>query len=129
MGAPLSSMGRGFRARGKLASPAGQMERIAELTSPYSGPDLEIVHIRFPNTAGESLAGGGSTPTQSLPSKLIRIKSSRYSAAQLEQRLRRGHSGDARLLALGRLGQHAQGFNFLEQHSHRFFEFKQFRHQ
>ena len=54
---PLSSMGRGFRARGKLASPAGQMERIAELTSPYSGPDLEIVHIRFPNTAGEPLAG------------------------------------------------------------------------
>jgi len=54
---PLSSMGRGFRARRKLASPAGQMERIAELTSPYGGPDLQIVHIRFPNTAGEPLGG------------------------------------------------------------------------
>jgi len=47
--------------------------------------DLEI-------TDGESLVGGGSTPAQSLQTKLIRIKSSRYSAAQLEQRLRRGHA-------------------------------------
>jgi L-seryl-tRNA(Ser) seleniumtransferase len=42
---------------------------------------------------GESLVGGGSTPAQSLPTKLIRIASSRYSAAQLEQRLRRAPAG------------------------------------
>ncbi len=48
--------------------------------------DLEIAD-------GESLAGGGSTPAQSLPTKLIRIKSSRFSAAKLELRLRRSHAG------------------------------------
>ncbi|MGA2811069.1 MAG: L-seryl-tRNA(Sec) selenium transferase [Candidatus Acidiferrum sp.] len=41
---------------------------------------------------GQSLAGGGSTPAQSLPTKLLRLASVRYSAAQLEQRLRRGPS-------------------------------------
>jgi L-seryl-tRNA(Ser) seleniumtransferase len=40
-----------------------------------------------------SLAGGGSTPSQSLPTKIIRIASSRYAAAKLERRLRRPASG------------------------------------
>jgi L-seryl-tRNA(Ser) seleniumtransferase len=48
--------------------------------------ELEIVD-------GASLVGGGSTPTQSLPSKIIRIASARYSASQLEQRLRRAPAG------------------------------------
>ena len=38
---------------------------------------------------GFSLAGGGSTPDQSLPSKVIRVSSAKYAAAKLEQRLRR----------------------------------------
>ncbi len=38
---------------------------------------------------GDSLVGGGSTPAQSLSTKLIRVASTRYSAAQLEGRLRR----------------------------------------
>jgi L-seryl-tRNA(Ser) seleniumtransferase len=42
---------------------------------------------------GFSLAGGGSTPDQSLPSRIIRIKSERYPAAKLEWRLRRPASG------------------------------------
>ena len=60
---------------------------IRELTRSISmeGLDIEIAH-------GESLAGGGSTPTQSLPTKVIRIRCYRHSAAQLEQRLRRGAS-------------------------------------
>jgi L-seryl-tRNA(Ser) seleniumtransferase len=48
--------------------------------------ELEIVD-------GASLPGGGSTPTQSLPTKIIRIASARYSAAQLEQRLREAPAG------------------------------------
>jgi len=58
---------------------------IRDLTSTLSmsGLDIEIVD-------GESLAGGGSTPAQSLPTKLVRIRSVRRSAAQIEQRLRRG---------------------------------------
>jgi radical SAM protein with 4Fe4S-binding SPASM domain len=54
---PLSSMGRGVRARGKLASSAEHMRRIRALTTPFDGPDLEIVHIRFPNANGQPLAG------------------------------------------------------------------------
>jgi len=42
---------------------------------------------------GFSLAGGGSTPDQSLPSKIIRVSSSKYAAAKLEQRLRRPARG------------------------------------
>ena len=42
---------------------------------------------------GVSLAGGGSTPTQSLASKVLRFASARYSATQLEQRLRRAPAG------------------------------------
>jgi L-seryl-tRNA(Ser) seleniumtransferase len=44
---------------------------------------------------GFSLAGGGSTPDQSLPSKIIRIASIRYTSAKLEQRLRRPASGSS----------------------------------
>jgi L-seryl-tRNA(Ser) seleniumtransferase len=50
---------------------------------PANECDIEVVD-------GESLVGGGSTPAQSLPTKLIRIRSERRSAAQIEQRLRRG---------------------------------------
>ncbi len=61
---------------------------LRELTPalPLGEAELEIVD-------GASLAGGGSTPTQSLPTKIIRIASARYSASQLEQRLRRAPAG------------------------------------
>jgi len=42
---------------------------------------------------GSSLAGGGSTPAQSLPTKVLRIASARHSAAQLEARLRQAPAG------------------------------------
>ncbi len=42
---------------------------------------------------GTSLVGGGSTPAQSLPTKLLRIASTRHSAAQLEARLRQSTAG------------------------------------
>jgi L-seryl-tRNA(Ser) seleniumtransferase len=56
-------------------------------------PELPPGEVELELTDGSSLAGGGSTPTQSLPTKLIRIASARYSAAQLEQRLRRAPTG------------------------------------
>jgi L-seryl-tRNA(Ser) seleniumtransferase len=56
-------------------------------------PELPLGEVELEFTDGSSLAGGGSTPTQSLPTKLIRIASARYSAAQLEQRLRRAPAG------------------------------------
>jgi L-seryl-tRNA(Ser) seleniumtransferase len=42
---------------------------------------------------GQSLIGGGSTPEQFLPTRLITLASLRYSAAQLEQRLRQPAAG------------------------------------
>jgi radical SAM protein with 4Fe4S-binding SPASM domain len=54
---PLSSMGRGVKARGRLAATEQRMRHIAELTAPFHGPDLDVVHIRFPNTSGKPLAG------------------------------------------------------------------------
>ena len=56
-------------------------------------PELPLGEVELEITDGSSLAGGGSTPTQSLPTKLIRIASARCSAAQLEQRLRRAPTG------------------------------------
>lgn len=46
---PLSSMGRGVKARRRLASPEEHMRRIHAMTEPYDGDELEVVHIRFPN--------------------------------------------------------------------------------
>src|SRR5438876_6327393 len=60
--------------------------RELRLELPLDEVEIEVVD-------GASLAGGGSTPTQSLPSKVIRIASVRYSAAKLEQRLRRAPAG------------------------------------
>ena len=54
---PLSSMGRGVKARGKLSSSEEHMRRIQALTAPFDSPDLEIVQIRFPSTDGRPLAG------------------------------------------------------------------------
>jgi L-seryl-tRNA(Ser) seleniumtransferase len=42
---------------------------------------------------GNSLIGGGSTPSQSLPTKLLRIRSPRFSPSDLEIRLRQGPTG------------------------------------
>lgn len=56
-------------------------------------PEIPLNEVEMEVADGASLAGGGSTPTQALPSKVIRIASARYSAAQLEQRLRRAPKG------------------------------------
>jgi L-seryl-tRNA(Ser) seleniumtransferase len=56
-------------------------------------PELPLGEVELEIAEGNSLVGGGSTPTQALPTKLIRIASARYSAAQLEQRLRRAPGG------------------------------------
>src|SRR5436853_5128546 len=48
--------------------------------------ELPLEEVEMEIADGSSLAGGGSTPSQSLPTKVIRIASARYSAAKLEQR-------------------------------------------
>ncbi|PPK66191.1 radical SAM protein with 4Fe4S-binding SPASM domain [Actinokineospora auranticolor] len=54
---PLGSMGRGVKSKAKLAKTTLHMREIFELTAPFDGPDLDIAHIRFPNTEARPLAG------------------------------------------------------------------------
>jgi L-seryl-tRNA(Ser) seleniumtransferase len=72
---------------------AQEIKRRAENFLRELTPELPLEEVELEVTDGSSLAGGGSTPTQSLPTKLIRIASARYSASQLEQRLRQAPAG------------------------------------
>jgi L-seryl-tRNA(Ser) seleniumtransferase len=66
-----------------------ELKRRAENFIRELRPELPQDEAEIEIADGTSLAGGGSTPEQSLPSKVIRIASARYSAAKLEVRLRR----------------------------------------
>src|SRR6267142_779087 len=70
-----------------------ELKRRAENFLRELRPGLPLNEVEMEIADGTSLAGGGSTPSQSLPSKVIRIASARYSAAKLEQRLRRAPAG------------------------------------
>jgi L-seryl-tRNA(Ser) seleniumtransferase len=70
-----------------------ELKRRAENFIRELRPELPLDEVEIDIVDGASLAGGGSTPTQSLPSKVIRIASVRCSAAKLEQRLRRAPAG------------------------------------
>jgi L-seryl-tRNA(Ser) seleniumtransferase len=67
------------------------LERCTRLLAELR-PQLPAGEVESEIVDGHSLAGGGSTPSQSLPTKLLRFASVRYSATQLEKRLRRGAS-------------------------------------
>jgi L-seryl-tRNA(Ser) seleniumtransferase len=66
-----------------------EMARRADNFLKELKPQLQATSAKVELVEGESLAGGGSTPTQSLRSPVFHIRSDRYSAADLERRLRR----------------------------------------
>ena len=70
-----------------------EIKRRAENFLRQLTPELPLGEVELEIADGSSLVGGGSTPTQSLPTKVIRIASARYSASQVEQRLRRAPAG------------------------------------
>jgi L-seryl-tRNA(Ser) seleniumtransferase len=70
-----------------------ELKRRAENFIRELRPELPLDEVEIEVVDGASLVGGGSTPTQTLPTKVIRIASVRYSAAKLEQRLRRAPAG------------------------------------
>ncbi len=70
-----------------------ELKRRAENFIRELRPGLPLDEVEIEIADSTSLAGGGSTPAQSLPSKVIRIASARYSATKLEQRLRRAPAG------------------------------------
>lgn len=51
---------------------------------------MSATSVKIDLVEGESLVGGGSTPSESLRSPVFHIRSERRSAAELERRLRRG---------------------------------------
>jgi len=72
------------------------LDEIAERTTKFCDavqPQAAALAAEIEISDGSSLVGGGSTPAQSLPTKLLRIASARYSAAQLETRLRKASTG------------------------------------
>jgi L-seryl-tRNA(Ser) seleniumtransferase len=70
-----------------------ELKRRAENFLRELRPALPLDEVEIEIADGSSLAGGGSTPSQTLPTKIIRIATVRYSATKLEQRLRRAPSG------------------------------------
>src|SRR5438552_395792 len=70
-----------------------ELKRRAENFLRELRPELPLDEVEIEIADGSSLAGGGSTPSQSLPTKIILIASVRYSAMKLEQRLRRAPGG------------------------------------
>jgi L-seryl-tRNA(Ser) seleniumtransferase len=68
---------------------ADELQRRSEEVLAALRPQLPRDEVECEIVDGHSLAGGGSTPAQTLPTKLLRFASVRHSAAQLEQRLRR----------------------------------------
>jgi L-seryl-tRNA(Ser) seleniumtransferase len=71
----------------------GAIEERTKRLSQGLAEEIGKLEAEFEIVAGSSLVGGGSTPEQSLPTKLLRIASGRHSAAQLEERLRRPATG------------------------------------
>jgi L-seryl-tRNA(Ser) seleniumtransferase len=72
---------------------AQELQQRAENFLRYMRTLLPSSEAKMEIADGFSLAGGGSTPDQSLPSKIIRLSSAKYAAAKLEQRLRRPTQG------------------------------------
>jgi L-seryl-tRNA(Ser) seleniumtransferase len=70
-----------------------ELKRRAENFVRELRPELPLDEVEIEIADGSSLAGGGSTPSETLPTKIIRIASVRYSATKLEQRLRRAPAG------------------------------------
>lgn len=75
--------------RASVAELATRTARFAESLLPR----MSEREASFEIVDGSSLVGGGSTPSQSLPTKLLRITSKHHSATQLEARLRAAPMG------------------------------------
>jgi len=71
-----------------LQIPHGEIELRAQALAERLNSRLAASEARVEVRSGYSVVGGGSTPGEQLPTRLVAITSPRYSAAQLEERLR-----------------------------------------
>ena len=72
--------------RASAAEIGGRARKIAQELKPVAASAQAQVEI----ADGQSVIGGGSTPAEYLPTRLLHISSAKYSATQLEARLRTG---------------------------------------
>jgi L-seryl-tRNA(Ser) seleniumtransferase len=72
---------------------ADEIERRARSLADKLRAALPAGEVELGVIEGQSVIGGGSTPEQSLPTRLVAISSLRHSAAQLEERLRHTPEG------------------------------------
>src|SRR5258708_667220 len=93
LGAYLRAAWDEIPAHRMIRTSAEEIKRRAENFLGELRPELPPDQIEAEIIDGTSLAGGGATPTQSLPTQLILITSARHSAAKLEERLRRPPAG------------------------------------
>jgi L-seryl-tRNA(Ser) seleniumtransferase len=77
--------------RQPLEEIAARTRKFHDALQPHAAASEAEIEI----ADGTSLVGGGSTPAQSLPTKVLRVRSARHSAAQLEARLRQAPTGIA----------------------------------
>jgi L-seryl-tRNA(Ser) seleniumtransferase len=71
---------------------AEEIGRRAQKIAQELKPALISTQTGIEIAEGQSVIGGGSTPAEHLPTRLLRISSAKYSANQLETRLRNGVS-------------------------------------
>jgi L-seryl-tRNA(Ser) seleniumtransferase len=71
-----------------IRASAAEIEKRARRVAQELNPILAAAQAKVEIAEGESVVGGGSTPAELLPTSLLRIASAKYSAAQLEERLR-----------------------------------------
>lgn len=80
-------------ALGMIRATADEIGERARRIAQELKPVLPATRAEIEITEGQSVIGGGSTPGEYLPTRLLRITSAKYSAAQLEARLRKPLSG------------------------------------
>jgi len=77
-------------------------ERAAKIAKELK-PKLASMRAELQIAEGQSVIGGGSTPGEHLPTRLLRITSAKYSATELEARLRDGGSGEGETVSAERV--------------------------
>ena len=76
-----------------IRASAEEIGRRARRVAQAVQPILASTQTEIEMAEGQSVIGGGSTPAKYLPTLLLRIHSAKYSAGQLEERLRSGANG------------------------------------
>jgi L-seryl-tRNA(Ser) seleniumtransferase len=71
-----------------IRASVAEIEKRARRVAQELNPILVAAQAKVEIAEGQSVIGGGSTPAERLPTSLLRIASAKYSAAQLEERLR-----------------------------------------